>query len=103
MKLELEVKGFIQLCVFLAKHPDKIIENQELAPLLDFCYNSMSNCDCKSGEKKNIEIYERQFEVEMQKLSQKTLDVLGFILDETNQFSNIHISFLFSDQKIKVK
>lgn len=101
--MELEVKGFIQFCRFLAQHPDKIADNQNLVHLLDFCFDAIGNCDCSTGKHENAKMYEQKFEEKMKALSAELLPDLAYILDSRQNFSDIFISFPLSGEKIKVK
>jgi hypothetical protein len=101
--MELEVKGFIEFCRFLSQHPDKIISNEELAKMLDFCLNSLSSCNCQSQDNEKKKISEGAFIEKIKMLSQKSLDDLALIIDNSNQFSIIYISSAISEDKIKVK
>jgi hypothetical protein len=101
--MELEIKGFIQFCRFLSQHPQKIVDNESLVPILDFCFDAITKCDCQSGKIEKVQAYEQQFEEKIKSIEQNMLSVLASILDEKNNFSDIFISFPISGEKIKVK
>ena len=50
--MELEIKGFIEFCRFLANYPEDIAKNEELVAVLDFCFTSLSTCNCAKDNKK---------------------------------------------------
>ncbi len=101
--MELEVKGFIQFCRFLSQHPDRIANNKELEPLLDFCFDAVMNCDCHTGKLEKTNIYETRFEEKFKSLSAVALSEMAHILDSRNNFSEVFVSFPISGEKIKVK
>lgn len=101
--MELEIKGFLQFCRFLSKHPKRIVDNQDLASLLDFCFDAVMKCDCSTGKAEKMQHYEQLFEEKFKAFYPKVSADLGFILDERNNFSDVFISFPLSGEKIKVK
>lgn len=99
--MELEIKGFIEFCRFLANKPDKIIENPDLYSVLDFCYKSVASCNCSNkdpDQKTEKEYYDR-----ISKLEDPMLKVLGSIFDVRGDLDSIYLSFPINDIKIKIK
>lgn len=101
--MELEIRGFLEFCRFLSRHPQKIVDNEDLIPLLDFCLDSVNNCDCGAGKSDKMPIYEQKFEEKFKTFTPKMLSDIAFILDSNNNFSDVFVSFPLSGEKIKVK
>ena len=101
--MELEIKGFIEFCRFLANYPEDIAKNEELVMLLDFCFTSLSTCNCSKDSKKTSPESEHKFFSTFSSLSKSTQEVLGKIFDKENKYTSINISFPINDIVIKIK
>ncbi len=101
--MELEIKGFIQFCKFLSKHPDLIINTADLPNLLIFCFDSVKNCDCSSKTASKRVEFEASFFKEMQKISPETLKKLGEAFDLEKTYEIINVSFPDRAEVIKLK
>lgn len=101
--MELEIKGFIEFCKFLANYPEDIAKNEELVKILDFCFTSISNCDCSDASKNNSKQIEEKFFTTFNELSKETILSLGNIFDKENKYSSIAVSFATNDTLIKLK
>jgi len=99
--MELEMKGVVEMCKFLALNPYFIREVDEIQNLFDFCFASLSKCNCT--KKMEMQQVESQYASRMLALSKATLDVLAKQLDPQNQYSSITISFPDNEQIIKLK
>lgn len=103
MELELEIKGFFQFCRFLSSKPNKIIDSEQLKTFLDFCFNAASMCNCSAQDEEKRQIIEKQFHNMCKLMSKDTIKDLAEIFDPQNNYSEIMLSFVFSEDKIKVK
>jgi len=101
--MELEIKGFIEFCKFLANYPEDIAKNEELVKLLDFCFSSLSTCDCSDTSKNNSKELESHFFSTLGSMSKDMHILIGEIFDKENRYTNIHISFVNNDTVIKIK
>jgi hypothetical protein len=101
--MELEIKGFIEFCKFLANYPEDIAKNEELVKLLDFCFNSISTCNCSDPNKNNSKEIESSFFSTLDSMSKETHFLIGNIFDKENKYTNIYISFVNNDTIIKIK
>lgn len=101
--MELEIKGFIEFCKFLANYPEDIAKNEELVKLLDFCFTSLSTCNCSDSSKKTSTEGENKFFSTFNDLSKETQHLLGQIFDKENKYISINISFPINDIVIKIK
>jgi len=101
--MELEIKGFIEFCKFLANYPEDIAKNEELVKLLDFCFNSISTCNCSDPNKNNSKEIESSFFSTLNSMPKETHVLIGNIFDNENKYINIYISFVNNDTIIKIK
>lgn len=99
--MELEIKGFIEFCRFLAQNPDKIISNPQLFEVLDFCYKSISSCNC--AEKAPNPKIEEDYYFQISSLDENLLKILGSIFDVNSNLDSIYLTFPINDIKIKIK
>ena len=101
--MELEIKGFIEFCRFLANYPEDIAKNEELVAVLDFCFTSLSTCNCAKDNKKISPEAEQNFFSTFNRISKTTQELLGQIFDKENKYTSISISFPINDIVIKIK
>ena len=99
--MELEIKGFIEFCRFLAQNPAKIIDNPKLFEVLDFCYKSISSCNC-ANKPPDIKVEEEYFK-QISILPEDMLKILGEIFNTRGDLESIYITFPINDIKIKLK
>ena len=99
--MQLEIKGFIEFCRFLANYPKAIEKSKELQSLLEFCYQSLNNCNCKGKEAEFNQITEQEFSKRLEKLSPETAGILSLELKE-NIYSSVTVSSLYNIS-IKIK
>lgn len=101
--MELEIKGFIEFCKFLANYPEDIIKNERLVALLDFCFSSIPKCNCANEVNRDRKEMELKFFAHINALQKETLDSIAQIFDKDNKYSAISISFPVNDTIIKIK
>lgn len=101
--MELEIKGFIEFCKFLANYPEDIINNENLVNILDFCFSSVPKCNCANQVNTDRKEAELKFFIHINALQKETLDLIAGIFDKENKYSAITISFPINDITIKIK
>ena len=101
--MELEIKGFIEFCKFLANYPEEISKNEELVKLLDFCFSSMSTCNCSNTSNNNSKEFEDKYFSTLNSMPKEIHFLIGNIFDKENKYASIHISFVTNDTIIKIK
>ena len=99
--MELEIKGFIEFCKAISFHPTEVAKSEQLVEALSFCLNGLSNCNCSN--KPSVENFEKKYLEMASEFSNDSLKVLSVILDPNSTYSNIYISFPYSENKIKIK
>jgi hypothetical protein len=99
--MELEIKGFIEFCRAISSNPTEVAKSKQLVDALSFCLNSVSNCNCSN--KPSAENFEKKYLEMANEFSNDSLNVLSVILDPNSTYSNIYISFPYSENKIKIK
>lgn len=101
--MELEIKGFIEFCKFLANYPEDIMNNERLVSLLDFCFSSVPKCNCANEINRDRKETEIKFFAHINALPKDITDLLAQIFDKENKYSAISISFPINDTIIKIK
>lgn len=101
--MELEIKGFIEFCKFLANYPEDIAKNEQLVELLEFCFSSMSTCNCSNTSNNNSKEFEGKYFSTFDSMPKETHFLIGNIFDKENKYTSINISFVTNDTIIKIK
>ena len=91
--MELEIKGFIEFCRFLAQRPEVIINNPCLFDTLDFCHRSIASCNC-SNKLPDAKTEEEYF-TRISNLTEE--EIMSLDLD------SIFLTFPINELKIKIK
>lgn len=99
--MELEIKGYIEMCRFLSTNPTIISQNKELQGILDFCFYSLSGCKC--SQKQKAKQTENAYMEKMLQLGDEAKAFLLGIINPKNEYSSITLSFVDSDKIIKLK
>lgn len=101
--MELEIRGFIEFCKALSKHPDLIIKTPSLPDVIIFCHSSISNCNCGNKELSKRAEFEKTFHEKMIKLPPEVLKEIGTAFDPENTYEIINVSFPENEGLIKLK
>jgi len=99
--MELEIKGFIEFCRFLAQKPEAIINNPCLFDTLDFCHKSIASCNC-SNKLPDSKLEEEYFN-RISNLTIEELNCLGKIFDIRGDLDSVFLTFPINELKIKIK
>lgn len=99
--MELEIRGYIEMCRFLAANPTIISQNKELQAVLDFCFYSLSGCKC--SQKQKAQQNENSYQEKMLQLTEEAKALLLAGINNKNEYTSIVISFIGSDKIIKLK